>query len=160
MTEREDLSTLVTEREDQCILVTEREDQCILGAPIDINGCRTGVLKAVERLTTMSGAMEYIDAYPAFFLHRNYLSMPRLLLKLRSSPCYRLHSELTQFDETLRQAASTVSNVNFDWVATVNTPRRSRWSWPLLGSKYAIASLCILPPCHWSTCWSDSPRRF
>ena len=28
--------------------------------------------------------------------------------------CYRLHSELSQFDETLRQAASTICNVNFD----------------------------------------------
>ena len=56
----------------------------------------------------------YIDTHPAFFLLRNCLSMPRLLLKLKSSPCYRLHSELTQFAETLRQAASTVFNVNFD----------------------------------------------
>ena len=40
--------------------------------------------------------------------------MPRLLFKRRSSPCYRLHAELTQFDKTLRQAASTVYNVNFD----------------------------------------------
>ena len=29
------------------VTVTEREDLSILGAPIDINGCRTGVLKAV-----------------------------------------------------------------------------------------------------------------
>ena len=62
----------------------------------------------------MSGRLEYIDANPAFFLHRNCLSMPRLLFKLKSSPYYRLHSELTQFDETLRQAASTVCNVNLD----------------------------------------------
>ena len=45
-------------------------------------------------------------------------------------------------------------------VATVNTSRRTRWSWPLLGSKCVIASLCILPQCHYATCWSDSPRRF
>ena len=94
--------------------MTEREDLSILGAPIDINGCRTGVFKAVERLSTMSGRLEYIDAHPAFFLLRNCLWMPRLLVELRSSPCYRLHSELTQFDETLRQVASTVCNVNFD----------------------------------------------
>ena len=100
------------------VTVTEREDLCILGAPIDINGCRTGVLKAVERLSTMSRRLESIDAHHAFFLHRNCLSMPRLLFKLRSSPCYRrcyrLHAELTQFDKTLRQAASTVCTVKFD----------------------------------------------
>ena len=96
------------------VTVTEREDLSILGAPIDINGCRTGVLKAVERLSTMSSRLESIDAEPAFFLLRNCLSMPRLLFKLRSSLCYRLHAELTQFDKTLRQAASTVCNVNFD----------------------------------------------
>ena len=94
--------------------MTERKDLCILGAPTDINGCRTGVLDAVERLSTMSGRLEYIDAHPDFFLLRNCLSMPRLLFKLRRSPCYRLHSKLAQFDETLRQAASTVCYVNFD----------------------------------------------
>ena len=39
--------------------------------------------------------------------------MPRLLFKLRSSPCYRLHSGLTLFDKTLHQAASMVCNVKF-----------------------------------------------
>ena len=96
------------------VTVTESEDLSILGAPIDINGCRTGVLKAVERLCTMSSRLESIDAHPAFFLLRNCLSMPRLLFKLRSSPCYRLHAELTQFDKTLRQATSTVCNIKFD----------------------------------------------
>ena len=62
----------------------------------------------------MSSTLESIDAHPAFFLLRNCLSMPRLLFKLRSSLCCRLHAELTQFDETMRQAASTVFNVNFD----------------------------------------------
>ena len=96
------------------VTVTERENLGILGAPIDINGCRTGVLKVVERLSTMSVRLESIDAHPAFFLLWNCLLMPRLLFKLKSSLCYRLHSELTQFDETLRQAASTVCNVYFD----------------------------------------------
>ena len=70
--------------------------------------------KAVERLLTMSCRLEYFDAHPDLFLLRNCLSMSRLLFKLRRSPCYRLHSEQTQFDETLRQAAFTVCNVNFD----------------------------------------------
>ena len=61
----------------------------------------------------MSSRLKSIDAHPVVFLLRNCLSMPRLLFKLRSSPCYRLHSELTKFDETLRQAASTVCNVTF-----------------------------------------------
>ena len=85
------------------VTVTEREDLCILGAPIDINGCRAGVPKAVERLSAMSDLQEYIDAHPSFFLLRNCLSMPHLLFKLRIYLCYRLHSELTQFDKTLRQ---------------------------------------------------------
>ena len=62
----------------------------------------------------MSNRLESINAHPAFFLLRNCLSLPRLLFKLRSSPCYRLHAELTHFDKTLRQAASTVCNVKFD----------------------------------------------
>ena len=43
------------------VTVTEREDLSILGAPIDINGCRTGVPKAVERLSTLSSRLESID---------------------------------------------------------------------------------------------------
>ena len=53
------------------VTVTEREVLCILGAPIDINGCRTGLPKAVERLSTVSSRLESIDAHPAFFLFRN-----------------------------------------------------------------------------------------
>ena len=91
------------------VTVTEREDLSILKAPIDINGCRTEVFKAVERLSTMSRRLESIDAHPAFFLLRNCLSMPRLIFKLRSSPCYRLHAELTEFDKTLRLPRSATS---------------------------------------------------
>ena len=58
------------------ITVTEREDLSIHGAPIDMNGCRTGVLEAVERLSVMFSRLESIDAHPAFFLLRNCLSMP------------------------------------------------------------------------------------
>ena len=96
-----------------CVTVTEREDIGILGAPTDVNSCRTGVPKAVERLSTMSSRLESIDAHPAFFLLRNCLLMPRLLFKRRKSPFYRLHSELTQFDETLRQATSKFCKVIF-----------------------------------------------
>ena len=88
------------------VTVTESEDLSILGAAIDINGCRIEVLNAVVRLSTMSSRLESIDAHPAFFLLRNCLSMPRLLFKLRSSPCYRLHAELTQYDKTLSYCVS------------------------------------------------------
>ena len=95
------------------VTVTEREDLSILVAPIDMNGCRTGVLKTVDRLSTMSSRLESIDVHPAFFLLGNCLSMPRLLFKLRSSPCYRLHAELTQFGETLRlpRSATSISTI-------------------------------------------------
>ena len=90
------------------VTVTEHEDQGILGAAIDINGCRTGVPKVVERLSAMSRRLKSIDVLIAFFLLRNCLSMLLLLFKLRNTPCYRLHPELTQFDMTLPQTASTV----------------------------------------------------
>ena len=94
--------------------MTECKNLNILGAPTNINGCRTGVHKAVERLSAMSSRLESIDAHPAFFLLRNFRSIPRLLFKLRCSPCYRLHAELAQFYKTSQQSASTVCNVNFD----------------------------------------------
>ena len=92
------------------VTVIESEDLGILGAPIDINGCLTGVLKAVERLSTMSSRLESIDAHPAFFLLRNCLSMPRLLFKLRSSPCYRLHAELTHVTDMLHKKPLNTRN--------------------------------------------------
>ena len=66
------------------VTVTEREDLGILVAPIDINGCRTEVPKAVERLSTMSSRLESIDAHSAFTLLRNCLKMPRLLLSVEA----------------------------------------------------------------------------
>ena len=86
----------------------------ILGVPIGINGCRTGVPNAVERLSAMSSRLKSLDAHHAFFRLRNCLSMPCLLFKHRSPLSYQLHSELTQFDKTLRQAISTVCNIKFD----------------------------------------------
>ena len=49
--------------------------------------------------------------------------MPRLPLKLRRSPCYRLLAELTQFDRTLRQASSTVCNVKATGLLPTQLPR-------------------------------------
>ena len=89
------------------VTVTGREDLCIVGAPIDIGGCRTGVHKAVERLSSMSSRLKSIEANPAFLLLLNCLSMPRLLFKL-------INTQNRQFDKTLRQAASTVCNVMVD----------------------------------------------
>ena len=95
------------------VTVTEREYLGILGAPIDINGCRTGVHKAVEHLSTMSSRLESIDT-TLLSSSSNCHSMSRLHFKLRSSPCYRQHAELTQFYKALRQTAATDCNVNFD----------------------------------------------
>ena len=67
------------------VTVTQCGDIGILAAPIDISGCRTGVLKAVERLSTMSSRQESIDAHPAFFRLLNCLSMPRIFLALKLS---------------------------------------------------------------------------
>ena len=89
------------------VTLTKRKDLCILGSPIDINGCRAGLLEAVDRLSI-------IDAHHAFFLLRHSFSMLLLLFKLRRLPCYSLHSELTQFDESLLHAASTVCNVKLN----------------------------------------------
>ena len=66
------------------VTVTEREDLGILGAPIDINGCRTGVLKVVERLSTISSRLKSIDAHPAFFLLRNCLRYHVFFLSLEA----------------------------------------------------------------------------
>ena len=123
------------------VTVTEREDLGTLGTPIDINGCSTGVLNAVERLSAMSSRLKSIDAHPAFILLQNCLSMPRL-------QCYWLHSEMAQSCKYI--AASIICNEMFERyrVTTVNPPRRTRRSWPLLGSKCVIACLCILLQCH------------
>ena len=93
------------------VTVTVREDPSILVAPVNINGCHTGVPKAVEHLSAMSGRQKSIYADSSLPHLWNCLTMSRLLFKLRGTSVYQLHSELTQIDETLRQAASTVCNV-------------------------------------------------
>ena len=90
--------------------VTEREDLCILGAPIYIKGCRTGVLKAVKCISAISSRLESIDDHTALFFLRNCPSILRLLFKLRRSPCYHLHSQLTQFDAPLRHPRFATSS--------------------------------------------------
>ena len=61
----------------QCILLEvmmiEREDLSIIGNPIDINGCHTGVPKAVELLSAMSDRLHRINRRPLRFL-----SLPEL----------------------------------------------------------------------------------
>ena len=64
--------------------MTERVDLCILGAPIDINGGCTGVPKAVERFSIMSGRLEYFDAHSAFVLLRNCLRCHVYFLSLEA----------------------------------------------------------------------------
>ena len=63
------------------VTVTEREDLDIQTAPINTNGCRSGVLKAVERLSTMSGRRDLLtptlisSSGVAFRCHVYFLSL-------------------------------------------------------------------------------------
>ena len=110
------------------VTVIEREDICILKAQIDINGCRAGVHKAVERLSVMSSQLESIDANPAFFSHLELLfdsasAFQALMLTVLPAT---LRTDKVQHDIAASGIHGLQRQVRRYRVATVNTSRRTR----------------------------------
>ncbi|KAF0290150.1 GDP-mannose 4,6 dehydratase [Amphibalanus amphitrite] len=63
----------------------------------------------VEKLIRRLQALE--EAHQAFFLLKSYVSLPRVLYLLRSSPAYRHPALLVKIDETVRCGMEAITNV-------------------------------------------------
>ena len=85
----------------------------LLGAPICDSQLRDQLLcgqRMIEKLVSRLHQLE--ETHQAFFLLKNYVSAPRLLYLLRSSPAYRYPALLARIDETVRRGAVVITNVN------------------------------------------------
>ena len=69
----------------------------------------------------MIDRLSYLSAHQAFFLPKNCLAISKLLFILRCSSSYREHALLTKYEQTLREEAAKIGNINFDdtgWLQT------------------------------------------
>ncbi|KAF0294133.1 hypothetical protein FJT64_008171 [Amphibalanus amphitrite] len=84
----------------------------LLGAPVHDDQVRRKLLQGqlmVEKLIRRLQALE--EAHQAFFLLKSYVSLPRVLYLLRSSPAYRHPALLVKIDETVRCGMEAITNV-------------------------------------------------
>ena len=84
----------------------------LLGAPVHDDQVRRKLLQGqlmMEKLIRRLQALE--EAHQAFFLLKSYVSLPRVLYLLRSSPAYRHPALLVKIDETVRCGMEAITNV-------------------------------------------------
>jgi len=87
-------------------------DNCsLLGAPISDTGIPAEILRKKDNLDLMVSRLQVVDNHQAFVLLRNAFSIPKLQYVLRSSPAYKHDAELGCFDESLKSAIASVTNV-------------------------------------------------
>ena len=91
--------------------IVKPEDLELLGAPL-LGEAVTGALrKKIGQAQVLSGRLGLLPAHQALFILKNCLALPKLCYILRSSECWRYKEALDDFDETIRMALESVTNV-------------------------------------------------
>ena len=93
------------------VRVVHRDDCSLLGAPLSDTGVPAEILRKRENLDLMISRLRVVDNHQAFVLLRNAFSIPKMQYVLRASPAYKHVVELGCFDESLRSAVASVTNV-------------------------------------------------
>ena len=62
----------------------------------------------------MINRLSHLSAHQAFFLFKNSLAIPKLLFILRCSPSSCELTLLTKYEQTLREEAAKIGNINVD----------------------------------------------
>ena len=89
-----------------------RDELELLGAPIHDAQVRRMLLQGQETVGKLVRRLQALkEAHQAFFLLKNYVSLPSLLYLLRSSPAHRHPALLARIDEVVRRGVETVTNV-------------------------------------------------
>ena len=57
--------------------------------------------------------LEVKEPHQAFFIVKNYLSIPKLIYLLRSAPCFKYKKELELFDTAIKTNMEKMCNVSF-----------------------------------------------
>jgi hypothetical protein len=83
----------------------------LLGAPVGSTQSEDAVLKAkLEELRQLSNRLSLLHTRHALFPLKNCFSNPKLMLTLRSAPCYS-RQLLTEYDDVIRSTLQHFINV-------------------------------------------------
>ncbi|XP_029656011.1 uncharacterized protein LOC115229886 [Octopus sinensis] len=89
------------------VQVTDKSNLMILGAPMGPSALEDTLSCKISNLSKMIEKLKDIEPHVAFFLLRNYFSMPKVLYTLRCAPCFKRDDLLSNLDNILRLAWST-----------------------------------------------------
>ena len=93
--------------------ITTIEDSIILGSPIATKGLRSEIESKLDSLKRMVARLSLIDQHQAFVLLKNSFAIPKLTYLLRSSRSFEQVDLLQEFDNTLKNAMSSLMNIEF-----------------------------------------------
>ena len=93
--------------------ITSIDESIILGSPIATQGLRSEIESKLNSLKRMITRLKFIDPHQAFVLLKNSFAIPKLTYILRSSRAFQQVDLLQEFDDTLRAAMSTITNIDF-----------------------------------------------
>ena len=96
------------------VRVVRDVDCSLLGAPILSDGIAGALVEKKQNLERMISKLEAVDNHQAFVLLRNAFAIPKLQYILRASPAFTCVEQLRRFDDTLRDALESVTNVSMD----------------------------------------------
>ena len=96
------------------IKVMGHEDFDLLGAPITEEAQANALKSKTEHLDTLLENLDHIDQHQAFYLLVNYLSIPKLIYLLRSSPVYSEIGPLQDIDHKVSQKLEDIGNIKLE----------------------------------------------
>ena len=95
------------------VKITSTDELVVLGSPIADLGVRAEIDSKQKALERMISKLHLIDPHQAFVLLKNSCAIPKLTYLLRSSPAYRHLDLLDVFDHLVKNALSSITNVDF-----------------------------------------------
>ena len=93
--------------------ITSIDESIILGSPIAAQGVQTELNSKLNALEIMTSRLNIIDPHQAFVLLKHSFAIPKMTYLLRSSPAYQQVDLLNNFDTTIRNSMSKITNIDF-----------------------------------------------
>ena len=134
------------------IKITSTDELIVLGSPIADEGVRSEIVSKRNALERMISRLSLLDPHQAFILLKNSCAIPKLTYLLRSSPAFRQLDLLQDFDFLVKNAVSSITNVDFseDGWTQASLPVRS-------GGLGIRKTIDIALPCYISSATSAQP---
>ena len=124
----------------------------LLGSPIHEDGLPCATDSVLDTISRLCERVHYLDRHTGLFFLAHYVSAPRLIYLLRSTPLYNASSGLQKIDELVRATLSDITNVDVSGPAweQASLPRRHGGlgvrSVEALALPCYVASLCAAAP--------------